>query len=325
MVALALYCATSVYISQAKKCLDDTIIDNLEFIIRGMDAIGKEHIITRSFLRQAVLDIQRNNIITDVEIPWFDKYAQEPTPCGHNIPLLARSSVSRHSRVQPPLPGRLPLNNPAPTAYGRHTDGTGESDNPPPGANIPLAGNALEPAGNKRRRMKSPGVSTATWPPGMVEIGSWDHGSGGHAGFGKMSDKSAHVLTSPINDATPAYISAMAQVKLPHRMGSAATSPSATQNTPSTSTQTRTSSDTPAGPSDEAIDHSPQVVDIPQITMDMFSGLDNWDLTDAQLIEAVRNGSFGASTGATGGAEGGDPWASLVDGNGSWDTGGGSG
>src|SRR3569833_3970473 len=84
-----------------------------------MVAIGKEHIITRAFLQQAILDIQRNGISTNVKIPCLDRFSY--TMRGHNIPPLARSSVSAHSKVQPPLPGRLPLRNPLGNAFGRHT------------------------------------------------------------------------------------------------------------------------------------------------------------------------------------------------------------
>lgn len=117
MSALSLYCAASAFVYQAKESGEEPAhLDDLEILVKAMEAIGRQHKITRAFLHQAILDIERNGLTTSVKIPWFAKYANgENLMYTHNIPLLARSSVSRHSKIQPPLPGRLPLGNPVGT------------------------------------------------------------------------------------------------------------------------------------------------------------------------------------------------------------------
>lgn len=120
MIALSLYCAASVYIYQAKECVATenfpaSSADNLEFILRAMEAIGRDHMITRSFLQQVVLDVEANGVLGQMRLPRIDKVvaaAKTLAPCFHMIPLLARSNTSRHTGLQPPLPGRLPLGRP---------------------------------------------------------------------------------------------------------------------------------------------------------------------------------------------------------------------
>ncbi|CAJ2506186.1 Uu.00g003160.m01.CDS01 [Anthostomella pinea] len=113
LAALSLYCAASVYVYLSKEAQAPTNIDNLDFIISAMEAIGRDHLITRVFLRQVILDIEQNGLQSIVKIPRIDSLGEGF--CGQlsqNIPLLARSKISRHSKVQPPLPGRLPLGKP---------------------------------------------------------------------------------------------------------------------------------------------------------------------------------------------------------------------
>lgn len=117
LIALALYCAASVYIYQAKEdpgAMPASNLDNLEFVLRAMEAIGRDHMVTRSFLQQVVIDIEHNGILTNFKLPKIDKVVMEAkmlAPCAHNIPILARAAISRHTKVQSPLPGRLPLGN----------------------------------------------------------------------------------------------------------------------------------------------------------------------------------------------------------------------
>lgn len=115
MAAIALYCAASVYIYQCKKTQSPKNIGNLEFIIAAMDAIGREHIITRAFLKQLLLDIERNDITqirTSRTRPAVNGLPHVIAVGNHNIPLLMRSQISRHTELPTPLPGRLPLGNP---------------------------------------------------------------------------------------------------------------------------------------------------------------------------------------------------------------------
>ncbi|KAI1085784.1 fungal-specific transcription factor domain-containing protein [Whalleya microplaca] len=115
LAALSLYCAASVYVYLCKETQAQagTNIGNLDFIITAMEAVGRDHAITRAFLRQVVLDIERNEIQHIVRLPGLGNLSEDFTSnITHNIPLLARSKISRHSEVQPPLPGRLPLGKP---------------------------------------------------------------------------------------------------------------------------------------------------------------------------------------------------------------------
>ncbi|KAI8634600.1 hypothetical protein F5Y19DRAFT_409241 [Xylariaceae sp. FL1651] len=113
LAALSLYCAASVYIYFCKESQTPSSVNNLDFILSAMEAIGRIHTITRSFLRQALLDIERNGIQSSVQLPRVDRLSENlDSVMPHQIPLLARSRVSRHSKAQPPLPGRLPLGNP---------------------------------------------------------------------------------------------------------------------------------------------------------------------------------------------------------------------
>lgn len=112
MAAISLYCAAMVFIYQCKDEPTPQRIDNLDFIISAMDAIGREHIITRAFLKQLLLDLDRNNITQITRVPKLGSLPEIIAIGNHNIPLLTRSQFSSHSQMQPPLPGRLPLGNP---------------------------------------------------------------------------------------------------------------------------------------------------------------------------------------------------------------------
>lgn len=108
-MALSLYCAASVYVSQAKDDLDEGDSANLELVMKWMSAIGGQHSISRAYLNQTLLDIERNGLSTSFD---FLPLVGEAPPGGHGIPLVARGSISRNSEVLPPLPGRLPLGSP---------------------------------------------------------------------------------------------------------------------------------------------------------------------------------------------------------------------
>ncbi|OTA66608.1 hypothetical protein K449DRAFT_391053 [Hypoxylon sp. EC38] len=113
LAALSLYCAASVYIYLCKETHTLTNGENLDFLIGAMEALGRNHPITKAFLRQVVADIERNGIQHIMRLPRLDNLGADfRTQISHNIPILARSKISRHSGVQPPLPGRLPLGNP---------------------------------------------------------------------------------------------------------------------------------------------------------------------------------------------------------------------
>lgn len=120
LVSLALYVASSVYISviSAEQGLKPNDAADLEFLLVAMEAIGKQYAITRSFLGQAVADIHRSGLAGRIRtpkvttLPDMPDDGTAPPPCGANIPVFARSRISKHNKIMPPLPGRLPLNNP---------------------------------------------------------------------------------------------------------------------------------------------------------------------------------------------------------------------
>ncbi|KAH8879110.1 hypothetical protein GQ53DRAFT_47155 [Thozetella sp. PMI_491] len=111
LVSLSLYSAAGVYIHQGKDDQSRLDVASLEFILQCMFAIGRDHLITRAHLQQAILDITKHGLMPRLSRRW---HVERPfgVEVGHNIPLLTRSSVSSHSKPQPPLPGRLPLGQP---------------------------------------------------------------------------------------------------------------------------------------------------------------------------------------------------------------------
>ncbi|KAG6288515.1 hypothetical protein E4U46_003223 [Claviceps purpurea] len=117
LCALSLYCCITVYIYLAKQSPHDgfSALDraNLETTLQAMEAIGRKHAITNAFLQQAFLDIERNDLARMLRFSAVDTFRRFfDGSVGSVIPLITRSSVSRHSKVTPVLPGRLPLSNP---------------------------------------------------------------------------------------------------------------------------------------------------------------------------------------------------------------------
>ncbi|KAI0481553.1 hypothetical protein F4859DRAFT_424388 [Xylaria cf. heliscus] len=106
LAALSLFCAASVYIYFCKENPAPTNVDNLDFILSAMEAVGRTHSITRSFLRQALLDLEWNGVQEIVRLPRVTRLSQHLNGgVSHNVPLLARTRMSRHSEAQPPMPG----------------------------------------------------------------------------------------------------------------------------------------------------------------------------------------------------------------------------
>ncbi|KAJ6444701.1 magnesium transporter NIPA4 [Purpureocillium lavendulum] len=116
MCALSLYVATTVYVYIAKQNhqsgLTTLDVSNLELIISAMEAVGRQHQITTAFLQQACLDVEKNGLDGTIRLPNLRKYRDIFGGANSNIPMLARSPVSKHTSRSPILPGRLPLNNP---------------------------------------------------------------------------------------------------------------------------------------------------------------------------------------------------------------------
>ncbi|KAK4231582.1 transcriptional activator protein acu-15 [Podospora fimiseda] len=99
-MALSLYCAATAYISEAKDNPAGFDSTNLEAIIKCMVGVGKEHVVTRAYLTQTILEIERTGIPVnlDPDLMKSTKYAN----CGHGIPLVTHSSVRHHIHITKP-------------------------------------------------------------------------------------------------------------------------------------------------------------------------------------------------------------------------------
>lgn len=87
-------------------------VSSLQIIVHSMEAIGRTHQITKALLQQACHDIERNSLGSKIRFPALARYRDSTLQEFASIPLLARNSVSRHAKIMPVLPGRLPLENP---------------------------------------------------------------------------------------------------------------------------------------------------------------------------------------------------------------------
>jgi hypothetical protein len=234
-----------------------------------MDAIGRDHVITRSFLQQVCLDIDRNGLSTSVKIPSLGKYQRRVGNCGSNIPLLARSKIAKHSRIPPVLPGRLPLGKPeGQPRYALNHLNTEVSSLPdycntlgtstkPIALVTPLASDYA--SSNKRKRVSpgpSPMSSETTYTEGMLRSGFSDSMSGESTPQGS---KKGGPTSSAFSAAFPrvvgtASIPSMEHVNLPHRGSPQSTSSPATGTTPTGSGSSSTTGTLALGATVEVAD-----------------------------------------------------------------------
>lgn len=220
-MALSLYCAASVYILHAKENPEEHDNANLELIVKCMEAIGRQQTITRAYLNQVLLDIERNGLSVSLGI---SPSRGEETRCGHGIPLVARGATSRHTQLQSPLPGRLPLG--APRGVMSLVPG---ATRPVPCA--PFVGpyprtEDVDTHASKRKRTDAPsgeeGVSTSMGGPGSTSDPSmW---SGGQASSrSTLEDDSAAALFGQLGGTSWSYSTRFSTTTtLPHRTGSPA-------------------------------------------------------------------------------------------------------
>lgn len=359
LVALALYVASSVYTTMSQDDgMQPDYTANLEFLLVAMNAIGKQHVITKSFLTQAIVDLQRANLLGLVRIPRIEMPDTRKivSACGNNIPLFARSRLSRIEDMQPPLPGKLPLSNPAnPQDMEKQIRQVLQWDlQVPPGRREGQDGAYA----NKRKRIAvSPDPTSASqdftpslWfqPTQATEATPSDTTTGGSS------------LTSD-GKSPPAGAgsAAAAQFRLPHRAGgsSAGSSPSAAANSASTPTtqpssgvspgtntgggqgqgqaQAGTAGTMPGGPQQEMTDpfaaqqqQQQQQQQQPQIDMNFFQGMSAWDgsgdpaILFSQVAAAMQGGG---NVGAFGPVLDDDSWMMIGDagpgaGGPPWDT-----
>ncbi|KAK4106146.1 hypothetical protein N658DRAFT_563073 [Parathielavia hyrcaniae] len=97
LMALSLYLAATVYTAQAKEDPEDFNKANLELLVKWMNIVGHHQIITRSYLNQIVVDIERNGISVTVEErpPKVDSPTSDTAGCGHGIPLPGSAMPSK--------------------------------------------------------------------------------------------------------------------------------------------------------------------------------------------------------------------------------------
>ncbi|KAJ4304032.1 hypothetical protein N0V88_001637 [Collariella sp. IMI 366227] len=110
LMAISLYLAASVFITQAKEDPDQFDKSNLELLITCMAAVGLKHVVSHAYLKQVLDDLERNGILAASDPVQSFRFVKHM--CGHSIPLVARGAISRHTKMQTPLPGRLPLGEP---------------------------------------------------------------------------------------------------------------------------------------------------------------------------------------------------------------------
>nr|CDP31904.1 putative binuclear zinc transcription factor, fungal_trans super family [Podospora anserina S mat+] len=113
LMALSLYCAASLYVSvaAAKDTTTPTnppspsflssVNTNLETLLKSMEAISKLHYITRAYLNQILLDIDRSGV--SLSFPLSENFNKESHPCEHGIPIVARTSGHRQTRLPVPF------------------------------------------------------------------------------------------------------------------------------------------------------------------------------------------------------------------------------
>lgn len=66
-----------------------------------MEAIARVHIITRNFLQQVCLDVEKNGLDSVIQMPSLRRYRDAFGPSKPQIPILARTSVANHSKASP--------------------------------------------------------------------------------------------------------------------------------------------------------------------------------------------------------------------------------
>jgi hypothetical protein len=336
LIALSMYCAASVYLAEAKEKpevgLSNADSTNLEFIVKAMEAIARDHMITRAFLQQVCLDIERNGLTTSVKIPNLGKYKHMFGTCSSNIPLLARSSISKHTEISPPLPGRLPLGNPKGHPMGSKADfriascnGMDCNKSGPDylGGSLRSESDGLaaeDGAGNanvnKRKRMSpepvvisavgaecpaggySATIESSMFIKEVPPLTSAASGSGLGSGSGFGFSSSSFAAT---------FMRATAHVNLPHRG-----SPSASKDTPTQSSESNTT--TPGTGLGAASSEDPGI----DFSAFQGSGAGLFSGTTGDPILDVVFGDIGAE----GGDNEGDPWSLLDDVNDmAWDAG----
>ncbi|KAI2636407.1 fungal-specific transcription factor domain-containing protein [Hypomontagnella submonticulosa] len=310
LAALSLYCAASVYVYLCAETQTATNLDNLDFLMAAMEALGRDHPITKHFLRQVVVDIDRNDIRHIVRLPRLDNLGEFNTQISHNIPLLARSKVSRHSEVQSPLPGRLPLGKPMgkiidPATHGcEYGTWTSQFQDHDPSSWESQQSDQPASNNNNKRKRTSPSAGTSTldasseghdspWPASGLP----DRVSTNASTYSEPPDPSCAVaFTKSILRSTGfgAFTEQKRPMGMPHRTGS-----------PSVNTTAPPQAQAPPPESEPAPVPVPQENNGPRSVHIAPSMLGAWDLV-SMYMHAQLTGTGQPGAGGEGGGGGGD-------------------
>lgn len=308
-VVLSLYVAASFYMTDAQEeGLTPTYVANIEFLFTAMEAIGKHHVLTLNFLRQAIAELREAGLDYAIRVPKVPPppgvSGTEPLPPCTHIPLFARSRISKRTAgILPPLPGRLPLSKPMGLRREAMPPGGAGTDDMKPREIVQL--DPLFPAGsqraaavassngqeqrtanNKRRRVNmSPEPTSSAMRSGLEQL-PWSQN-------GPVEE-----ILSPGDTSFPAGMPKNLEscMNLPHRAGggdsstsgsspgAAAMNGSSTTTTPSSGTTGKAhaaTSDatyaTAAAPAPAPMASGAQLPPGAGLDMDMFTGLNGWN------------------------------------------------
>lgn len=249
---------------------------NLDILVRTMEAAGRDHLITKAFLQQLCLDIERNGLASSIKLTNLGKYQKMFDQCSSTIPLLARSKISKHTQVAPPLPGRLPLGNPVGNPWPRNVQ---KGDLPI----VTLLDESGSSSNANKRKRNSPGstsdIEVCTGGPGYMYTPSGVvDASQAPLGVGGISR--AMFTATFMRASEEAIAQDMAKFNLPHRGSPRLCSPPVSRSTP---TQSGSDSSTP-GVSAGVVQGEPEAhVSLPQLQ----TPTEDTDFTS--IMEAVFN------------------------------------
>ncbi|KAK0622873.1 hypothetical protein B0T14DRAFT_514669 [Immersiella caudata] len=165
LVALSLYCAASVFIAQEKENPEKGDKESLAFLVSCMEAISRQHVITRAYLNHLILDMHHSGIDALVS---FLNTCKVHSACGYNIPLLARSSASFGSQPQPPLPLSRPHPPLGPNGKCGFDHGPEKTGCPSAAEKIVNHFGDTDAPGSKRKRTSGPSSTGKSPPQGGV-------------------------------------------------------------------------------------------------------------------------------------------------------------
>ncbi|KAK3391796.1 hypothetical protein B0T20DRAFT_384004 [Sordaria brevicollis] len=195
LVALSLYCASTVYVDLAREAFSSPLpaplppwaTSELEFLVECLESIGRQHIITRAYLNQLLLDIEQSDVGSFFNLPNIKRYGC----CNHGIPLMVKTAVSRNRksgggsmvpRMMPvPMGGRIIPEGVsggggcgmtrAPACGGSIKEGgmAGTAE-PPPGAELGACSGGVQCPGTSKQNQSddTPGTGSGSSGPGLA-------------------------------------------------------------------------------------------------------------------------------------------------------------